>query len=345
MKISAPELIELAKKILVAAGAAPADAGLVAANLVESNLVGHDSHGVMRIPRYVKAIGSGDIDVTTRPTTVKDGTVTTVIDAGWGFGQVAAITAMERTIEKALAHGVACASVFNCNDVGRLGAYTIGAVEHNCIGILTNNDGGSNPYVAPWGGAQAVLSTNPLSISAPAGEHPPICVDMSTSVTAGSQVQLAIQREEQLPEGCLIDAEGRPTTDPKVLFTDPKGALLPLGSPVAGHKGFALSLGIDILGGALSGAGCSGSAGRDAQGLFAQVIDISAFTSNDAYIAQVTGLIERLKATPVAECAKEIRIPGEHSAATKSERLTGGIYIEDATWQGIIDVGGELGVA
>ena len=344
MNISAAELTDHVQRILVAAGARAEDARLVARNLVESNLVGHDSHGIMRLPRYVQAIRGNEIDVTVKPSVVKDNDVVTLIDGAWGFGQCAATLAMDKSIAKARSHGVACASIFNCNDIGRLGAYSIRAVEHDCIGMVMNNDGGSTPLVAPWCGTKALLSTNPLSLAAPCGDRPPLCIDMSTSVTAGSKVHLAQQRREQVPEGCLIDAAGNPTTDPNVLFTEPLGALLPLGSPVAGHKGFALSLGIDILGGALSGAGCSGVPVRDAQGVFVQVIDIASFTSVDGFIEQVSGLLDRVKAVSPVDGVDEIRIPGEHIVRIRSQRLRDGIYIEDKTWSQIMDAAATVGI-
>ncbi len=344
MNILPHSLRDLASRILVAAGASAEDAELVAGNLVESNLVGHDSHGIIRLPRYIKAIGAGGIDVNARPRVVTETPGTLVIDGGWGFGQRAATMAMDLAIEKARAQGVAGVAVFNCNDIARLGAYTLRAIAHDCIGILTLNDGGSNSYVAPWGGRSALLSTNPISVALPAGDKPPVCTDLATSVTAGSQVQLAGQRGALLPPGCIIDADGRPSTNPHVLFGALPGALLPLGAPVAGHKGFGLSLAIDIIAGALSGAGCSGSGERDAQGIFIQAIDIAAFTPMQEFLERVTQLIETIKATPKAEGVTEILIPGERSAREKAARTAAGIHIEDATWEAIMEISREFGL-
>ena len=344
MKAPAEKLRELVRRILAAAGVSTEKATLVSGNLVESNLVGHDSHGIIRLPRYIKAIREGRLQIDANPHIVRESLDNAVLDGNWGFGQVAATEAMDLAIEKAGALSVASASVFNCNDVGRLGAYPVRAAEHNCIGVMTVNDGGANPLVAPWGGRSRLFSTNPISVAIPTGGHPPICVDMATSVVAGGKVQVAQKRRQQLPPGCFITSDGRPSTEPDDFYMPHPGALLPLGAPVAGHKGFGLGLVVDILSGALSGAGCSGSAERDAQGLFILVINIAAFTPLDEFIERTTGLIEAIRSSPKAEGVSEILIPGEPEWREKEKRLREGIFVEDATWQEIMEIAGQFQV-
>ena len=344
MIVTANELNELACRILTAAGAAAEDAKLVADGLVGSNLVGHDSHGVIRLPGCIRAIKAGRLNVHAAPSIVRESPDNAVIDADWGFGQVAATMAMDLAIAKAKTQSVACTSVFNCNDVGRLGTYSARAAEQDCIGIMTVNDGGANPNVVPWGGRTPLFSTNPISAAVPMSPEPDVCVDMATSVVAGGKVIVARKRGDKLPPGCIIDADGRASVDPNDFFGPPAGALLPVGAPVAGHKGSALSLIIDILSGALSGAGCSGSSDRDAQGLFMLVINIAAFAPVDEFAARTRQLRDAVKSSPRAEGVAEILLPGEPEWREKEKRQQQGIFVEDATWRELTATANELGV-
>jgi uncharacterized oxidoreductase len=345
MRITAEKLKELAYSVLVSAGARAEDSKLVSDNLVESNLVGHDSHGVIRLPRYVKEIREGQINPRASLRIVKENPGSLVIDADWGFGQVAAAEAMTLAIDKASSAGVASAGIFNCNDVGRLGGYCTAAAERDCIGIMTVNDGAVyTKLVAPWGGISGALGTNPISAAVPMGLAPPLCADFATSVLAGGKIEVARKRGEELPVGCIIDALGRPSTNPEDFFASPPGALLPLGGAVAGHKGFALGLIVDILSGALSGSGCSGAGERYAQGVFILVIRIAAFTPLEEFIERASRLVENTKASPKADGISEILIPGEPEWSEKEKRLREGIIIEKATWADIVQTAGEVGV-
>lgn len=344
MRVFADKLRELARTILISAGAIALDAEIVSDNLVESNLMGHDSHGVIRIPHYIEAIRRDLLNTRAQPKVVKEKAGSLVLDGEWGFGQVAAHKAVDLAIDKAKTHSVACASIFNCNDVGRLGAYTLKAAEQGFLGIMTVNDGGANPYVVPWGGVFPLFSTNPISAGIPMGERSPICVDMATSVIAGGKIAVAQKRGQQLPPGCIVNAKGNPTTDPNEFYASPPGALLPLGAPTAGHKGFALSLLGDILSGALSGAGCSGSAERDAQGVFILMMNIVAFTPMDEFTRRVTKLVDTIKSAPKAEGVCEIIIPGEPELIEKEKRSREGIFVEEATWNKLVEIAEQLGV-
>ena len=344
MRIAAAKLTELVCDLLMSAGTSDDHARVVAGGFVESNLVGHDSHGVIQIPRYLRAIQQGRINLKANMEIVRDHPGSAVIDADWGFGQIAARMAMDVAVAKARKQSVACVSVFNCNDVSRLGRYSVMACRENCLGMITVNDGGANPYVAPWGSRARLMSTNPISVGIPMGDRPPICIDMATSVVAGGKIALARQRGEKLPPGCIINANGELSIDPKEFFESPGGALLPLGGSVAGHKGFALNLMVDILSGGLSGAGCSGSAQRDGQGVFVMVINIEAFTPFSQFVLSVTELVERIKALPKAEGFDEILIPGEPEWRQKARRLEEGILVDEATRQALTRVAEHLGV-
>ena len=344
MIIAADQLTRQVNDILVAAGVKEDQARIVASGFVESNLVGHDSHGVIQIPRYLRSIEAGRFNLQADMRVVRDHPGNVVIDADWGFGQVAASWAMELISEKARTQAVAGGTIYHCNDVSRLGQYSVIPCEHNCVGMMTVNDGGGNPYVAPFGSRTRLMSTNPISVGIPTRNGPPLCIDMSTSVVAGGKIALARERGEELPAGYVINADGQPSVDPRDLVGPPPGALLPLGGSQAGYKGFGLSLIVDILSGALSGAGCSGSdEGGDSQGVFVMAINVEAFTSLAEFHDSVQDLVKRIKALPRAEGVDEILLPGESGWREKARRLEQGIFIEEATCRALAEAAASVG--
>ncbi len=342
--ITAEKLKELSFRIFRAAGASDYEAEVVAEMLVKSNLAGHDSHGVIRIPQYVERIQNGEIRVNAEIRVVRETGTTALIDGNWGFGQVVATKGMEIAIRKAEENSVGIVCAFNCNHVGRLADYATMAIKHDMIGVVTVNDGGANPHVAPWGGCTPILSTNPLCFAIPAGKENPIIVDFATSVVSAGKVKVKLNRGERTPEGWLIDANGNPTTDPKVLFYPPKGSLLPFGG-IVGYKGYGLSIVVDVLSGALSEAGCSDPhEARDSNGVFMMAIKISSFTSIDRFKEKVDKLIKDLKSSKLAPGFSEVLIPGEPECKEETKRLKEGIFIEDKTWNQIMDVVRRLNV-
>ncbi len=335
MNIDSRQLFARVAAIFEAEGVDPQQAAAVARNLVDANLTGHDSHGVVRMPRYIDAIRDGQINVHPNMSPVQEGPSYLLLDGDFSFGQVAGHELTGRLIDKAMAHGVAAGGVLKTFDVGRLGDYTQRAAQQQCLGLMAVNDAGWAPHIAPWGGSKPLLSTNPIAFSAPMTNRPPVCVDMATSICAGSQILLAHLRGQTLPPGLILDADGRPSTTPGDFLADPAGSVLPLGAPLAGHKGFALNIIVDILTGALSGAGCSGSGDRDAQGVFMLVIHIPAFIPVEQFDAHLEQLIQAIKTAPRQPGVDEIIIPGERAEREREKRLRDGIYIEDATWNEI----------
>ena len=344
MRIMAGSLKDLVACILTSLGVSAAKAGVAADKVVETNLVGHDSHGIIRLSKYVKAIQEGKINVHANLRVVRETHGVLVCDGDWGFGHVAASQAADLAVEKARAQGIACATIFNCNDVGRVGNYTVQIAEQNLIGIMTVNDGGAGACVTPYGGCSPLFSTNPISASIPMADRPPICVDMATSVIAAGKIALARKCGTELPKGCIIGANGRPSTDPADFYGPPPGALLPLGGLLAGHKGFALPMLVEVLSGALSGAGCSGSGERDSQGVFILAINPEAFEPMEEFAQRLTQLVETTKSSPKAEGVTEILVPGERGGREKEKRLRDGIFMEEATWTEIMEIASQLGV-
>ena len=344
MNLPADQVVRLVRDILLALDVRGVDAEIVADNLVEAELLGYDTHGVVRLPRYVREIQQGEINLSAEVRVTQDFPASLLIDGDWGFGQVIANTTVDLLVERAGQQGVASAGVFHSNDVARLGAYTTRIAEHGMLGLMTVNDGGGSPHVAPWGGIAPLFSTNPLSFAAPRAGSPPLCIDMSTSICAASQILLALKAGESVPPGLVLDAAGQPSTHPGDLFASPPGSLLPVGAPLAGHKGFALSLIVDILSGALTGAGCSGADVRETQGLYFHVIHIDVFVGRDVFMRRLEELVELIQSNPRAEGVEEIRIPGERASLKRAERQQEGITLIPAVWEELQTVAETLGV-
>ena len=318
-------------EIFTAVGATEREAEVVAGLLVESNLLGHDSHGIIRVPQYVKGLEAGKIKAGAKTEVDKETAATAVVNGNWGFGHVTATDAMEIAIQKAREVSIGVVTVHNCNHVGRLGAYPPLASEQGFVGLMTNNGHGADKALAPWGGVGRILPANCLAAAYPSDKEWPVAVDMTVAVGAGGKMRVASARGEKVGMGWVVDAQGRPSDDPKE-YTSKGGALVPFGGDV-GHKGSALAIAIDILSGALSPAGCT-QANPPATGnaLFIQVINIEAFQPLSEFKAEVGRFVDYVKETPTAEGFDEVLIPGERSFRTKAERLANGIPVEDKTW-------------
>lgn len=341
-----PDKLErLVRDILVAVNVNNENARLVAAHLVAADLTGHHTHGVHRLPRCVEEIRRGEVNLSAQLTVVEERPASLLIDGDWGLGPVIAMQTIDLLIEKTRQQGVASAGAFHANDVGRLGGYTYHLAQQGLLGIMTINDGGGSPLIAPWGGIAPLFSTNPLSFAAPRDGKPPICLDMSTSTCAGSHVGLAQKRGESVPPGLIMDAQGKPSTDPNDLSASPPGSLLPLGAPVAGHKGFGLNLMVDILSGILTGAGCSGGDVRETQGIFLLAVDVDAFVGREVFQTQLNQLIDRIQANPTATEVDQIHLPGEQGEQLRQQRLQEGIPLEPVIWQEICTVAEQVGVS
>lgn len=339
---SADALRDIAVRILKAAGVPADEATIVADLLVDSNLAGHDSHGILRLPQYLGMIRDGAILPGAPARVIRETPATAVLDGGWGFGQVVARGAMDLTARKARTSAVGAVAVRCCNHIGRLGAYAALPCEAGMVGLLLVNGHGGDQGVAPYGGIARRLGTNPFAVAVPSAGGPPVVLDVTTSIVAGGKIRLARARGESVPEGCLIDANGNPTTDPNVYYDPPRGALLPFG----GHKGYGLSMMIDLLAGTLSGAGASApDAPRSGNALLAVAIDIERFAPVETFREEVRQFIAYLKTSSKAPGVAEILAPGERAFRERERRLREGIEVEDQTWEQVLDAAKSLGVA
>ncbi|MXY26939.1 Ldh family oxidoreductase [Candidatus Poribacteria bacterium] len=338
------QLQKITADIFEARGVPSHEASIVAELLVASNLAGHDSHGVIRIPQYIGLIESGLIQPGAPMEIERESASHALINGNWGFGHVIAQKAMSLAIEKAKSSTISAISVYNCNHIGRIGSYPLMAAEAGMVGITMVNAGGTALYVAPFGGRDGRLATNPIAIATPTRNGHPILLDITSSVVAQGKIRVAVNRGDSVPLGWLINNEGEPTQNPRDLMETPPGALLPLGG-IAGHKGYALGLMIDILGGALSGAGCSGSGNTRLQnGVLMIALDIANFTPLEDFYDHVDGLVDHVKAAPTAPGFEEILTPGEIEARQTEDRLREGIPIDDETWRQIQETAAEVGI-
>ncbi|MFC1717662.1 Ldh family oxidoreductase [Candidatus Poribacteria bacterium] len=305
------------------------EARIVSDHLVDANLAGHDSHGVLRSPGYASGMQKG-VTPRAKHELVKESPTMATIDAHGGLGIVAALTAMEMAIDKARLHTFGVVGSYNMGHIGRLGDYPPRAAEEGMIGIALLN--GVGRFVHPFGGVERRIPPNPLSIAVPRQNEAPAMLDITTCVVAGGKFNVKSARNEKLPEGWLIDSQGKPVTDPDRVRDDAT-AVPPLGGAQFGHKGFGLAFMVDAIAGGLTRAGCSKAPPNvGGNGFLAMVIKIDDFIPLDTYTQEVEGLIEWVKSSAKVPGVQEIYIPGEIEQRNRKRMLEEGIYIEDSTW-------------
>lgn len=344
MRIAPEKLERFVAEIFVGAGVPREEAARVAHSLVESNLRGHDSHGVVRVWDYVKQLDRGDLKAGVELKILNETDAALATDAQLGFGMVQCDRLIERLVPKAHKQGIACGTMLNSGHVGRLGEWGEVIAAKGLAGFVTCNDNGVLQCVAPPGGTAPRISTNPLSIGVPT-ENGPAVLDISTSTVANGKVKVALVAGEQCPEGWLQDAEGNPTTDPAVRFSDPRGTILPMGG-AAGYKGFGLGLFLDLLVGGLSGGYCP-PCPADAPGtnnVLLVMWNPATFGGEAHFQAEVNKLIGYVRETPRKAGVEAIRLPGDRSASVREERNAEGVPLDEGTWDRLVRTAEELGV-
>ena len=342
--MKAPKLVEIASAIFQGAGVSEEEANIVAGSLVSANLGGHDSHGIIRIPEYCRLLGEGVVKAGQKARVESETSGAMVLDGGWGFGQVICRRAMELAVEKARKSSIAAVTVRRCAHIGRLGEYSEIAAGEGMIGIVMCNDHGAGRAVAPFGGIDPRLSTNPISIGIPRADEAPIIIDMATSVVAEGKIRVQQNRSGKMPAGWAINHEGGPTTDTAAFYGPPRGAILPFGG-VAAHKGFCLSVAVDILAGALSGAGCTRETPEnEGNAIFLLALNIGAFIPLEDFTTEVCTFIEYLKSSRLMDGFDEILVPGEPEYRRKRMLEESGISVDETTWRQILGTADSLNV-
>jgi LDH2 family malate/lactate/ureidoglycolate dehydrogenase len=340
---TANQLKSITEEIFFASGFPREEATIIANLIVGANLAGHDSHGVIHIPKYMERIRKGTIRPGAPVEIVHETPTTAVLNGNFTLGHVAATKAMQLAISKARQFAIAAVGVHNLNHVGRVGAYAMMAAEVGMGAILTTCSGGASRMVTPFWGLQGRLSTNPIAMCFPNPAGAPLLLDMATSVAADGKIKLALNRGESIGEGWILNQEGLPSQDPADFFDG--GMLLPLGGK-QGHKGYCMAVMVEILSGILARTGTAAKRPPDLNnGTFMIVIDLKAFVSADQYEQEVTELVDYLHATLPEPGREGVWVPGEYEARNEAKRTRDGIFVDDETWKQIGEVAKELGLS
>jgi uncharacterized oxidoreductase len=329
MLIPAPELRALTQRLFMAAGCSPAEAERVAHHLVEANLTGHDSHGVIRIPSYLEWLREGRVVANQPVEVVLESEVLAVVDGRFGLGQSVGEEAVALGVAKAGAQGVSVIALRNSGHLGRIGEWALIAARAGLVSLHWVNTSGAGILVAPFGGIERRISANPIAAGVPVDGQEPLVLDMSACTIAEGKIRVALNRGVPVPEGCLIDGAGRPTTDPRTFYDDP-GAIL----PIAGHKGSGLGVIAEMLAGALTGSSCSNpeNAGRVVNGMLSIYLDPGAFGPRAAFAAEAARFIAWVKSSATVAPDGQILMPGEIERLNRARRLAEGIELDSATW-------------
>ncbi len=328
--------------MFAAAGCAPAEHERVAHYLVEANLVGHDSHGVIRAPIYIEWLKAGKVVANQTSKVVFENDAIAVVDGQFGFGQVMGEAAMKLGITKAGRQGVAVVALRNSGHLGRIGEWAEMAAGAGKVSLHFVNTSGGGILVAPFGGTDRRLSANPIAAGVPVANGTPIIVDLSTCTIAEGKIKVAFNQGETVPDGCMLDGQGRPTNDPKEFYASPPGAILPLG----GHKGYSLGILSEVLAGALTGGACSHfGVDRVVNNMLTIFLDPVFFDSENEFAGEIQAFIAHVKSSRTVMPDGEILMPGEPEARSRIAKLRNGIELDDKTWSQIVAASRSLGVA
>ncbi len=306
VKVSAEALREFCVSLLSSCGVPDEDARLFVDSLLFSEMRGVKSHGIARLPIYIKRIRVGLMNPKTEIKEISSKGAVSLVDAGNGLAPVVGCWAVDRCVELARRYGIGVVGVRNSNHLGSLAFYVLRATSAHMIGFAISN---TAPAMAPWGGKSPMFGTNPIAVGIPAKDELPIVLDMATSVVARGRIRIALSCGEKIPLGWALDEDGLPTDDPAKAL---KGTLLPIGGP----KGYGLALVIDILSGLLTGSSFLEDVGANDDlskpmriGHLFAALDPAVFISGD-FEGQVDDYIRRVKSSPCKE-GERIFMPGE----------------------------------
>ncbi len=343
-RIMAPQLVAFTRRAFEAAGLPPADAGIVADLMVESDLRGSDTHGVIRLPINIRRLKAGGNNPRPNIRIVREKPASALVDGDNGIGHLVMRFATETAIEKAKQQGVAWVGARMSNHAGPAGLYATMPLAHDMIGIYLAV--GSNNHLPPWGAMENLLGTNPIAIAIPAGDEPPIVLDMAPTVAAFGKVRLKAQRGEEMPVGWMIDRSGKPLTDPKRMD---EGLLVPIGD----YKGYGLSLVIGLLAGTLNRAAFGqevvdftkelGKATNTGHAIVA--VSVEAFMPAAQFKRAVDEAIRAMRAAERLPGVERIWLPGEQSHLKRQDRVTYGIPMPKPLRDSLDAVARDLGIA
>jgi uncharacterized oxidoreductase len=336
--IPAAKLVDTVAAIMQAAGSHTEEARTVARRLVDSNLVGHDSHGVLRVAKYLDWVREGWLKPNTPPTIVFDSDVIAIVDGNLGFGQVIGEFTTRLGIKKAAQKGIALVGLRNCGHLGRLGDWAEMAAEAGQVSLHFLNTSGAQ-RVAPFGGSDRRLSTNPLAIGVPLSGSDPAILDITTSTVAEGKLMVAMNKGEQVPEGWIVDKHGKPTTDPAKFYDG--GALLTIGA----HKGSGLSILTDLLSGAVStGRSSDPDDAVMRNNMLSIFIAPAVYDRDRTVLAEAKRFVEYVKASPPAVAGQPVLGPGDAERRMRTERLARGVPLDDKTLADLFEAAQSVGM-
>ena len=343
-RVAPADLQAFIARAFVAIGISAPEAASIAELMTRADVNGADGHGVFRLPQYIRRIKGGAVNIKPDIRVEREAPGMALVDGDNGMGHLVMRFATDKAIEKAKGAGTAWVGVKASNHAGPASLYASMPIAHDMIGVYLAV--GNANHLAAWGGLDMLLSTNPIAVGVPAGAEPPIVLDMATTVAAYGKVKTAAQRGEAMPEGWMIDREGRPLTDPKRAS---EGLLLPIG----GYKGYGLALVFGLLAGTLNGA----AMGRDVvdfnnddtsptnTGHVIVAINVAMFRDIGEFKASVDQLIRDIRNSQRLPGVDAVRLPGEQSHATRAERSRLGIPLPQALATGLDQLADELGIA
>jgi uncharacterized oxidoreductase len=346
MKIDHQKLHALTVRLLRAGGCSETEAAIVTDHLVDANLAGHDSHGVGMLPHYFRNLAAGTLVPNQKPEIVSEAASFAIWDGHNGYGQVIARDAMAWAIGAARRHGVAVHGLRNTHHIGRVGTYGEIVAKAGLVSVHFVNGVSGPPAVAPFRGREGRFSTNPICIAVPGTKTTaPIILDFATSRIALGKVRVAHNEGKPVVAGALIDSTGKPTTNPAVMYEEPKGSALPFGE----HKGSGLALIAELLGGAIVGSRTIQPAhSRDCgivNGMLTVVIDPERMSSRAFIEAEIDALIAYVKSAQPADPDLPVLVAGEPERIARAKRLAEGIEIDATTWRQIGEVAASVGVS
>jgi uncharacterized oxidoreductase len=335
------DLRRLAHDIAAATGIPGDDARIISDHYVDSNLLGHDSHGVWFLARGARGLKDRYVKWEEHEV-VRENPCLTIIDGKGSNGIVAVTRSVDLAVEKARQATFGFVGLRNIGHIGRLGTFPPMIADQGMIGMVWLNGGGL--FMAPHGSADRRLRPEPIAFSAPRGNgRPPFMLDMTMTTVAGGKIEQKIVRDDPLPDGWLIDHDGKYVNDHRRYRDEEDTAVPPLGGLDFGHKGYGLAMMVEMIVGPLTGAGCTDGA-QGGGGVMVLAIDIEAFTDLTTYADQVEALASWVCSARPLPGVEQVYAPGEPEEATKKRRLEEGIEIPDETWKELVDVAVEFGV-
>ena len=336
--IAASKLVDLVAAIMRGGGCDAHEAIIVARRLVDSNLVGHDSHGVIRVGKYLEWMRKGWVKANQSPSIVFESDTIAIIDGNRGFGQVVGEFAGRTGTSKAAKTGIAMVGLRNCGHLGRVGDWAELAAAEGQVSLHFLNTSGAQ-RVAPFGGSDRRLSTNPITVGVPVTGGDPVILDVTTSMVAEGKLFVASNKGEQVPSGWIIDRQGKPTTDPKDFYDG--GSLLTVGA----HKGSGLSIIVDLLAGAISTGRSSDPEDTILRNNMLSIYIAPAVYDSDGAVArEVARFIEWVKGSPPAVAGQPVLLPGDVERATRAQRSVQGIAIDDQTLTDLMAAAASVGI-